>query len=250
MFNRTLVKRRSQVTKVQTRWCSPGTTGLLAISVHLPTPCEQISQYAPHKSLLNCHLLVAPPGLTNSSWGIWGVQSSWQGASPKEPIKTGGAASYAQSHKDKCRLPILKNKTTTKQTNKIPWGQKEVLCCHLCDRIESPNHKHQKKKEGWVDEGWIKKTQVWEKHRRGQVTVGNHMLRFCALWSAGKWYRLGGVIVTQKSSKADTFSLKVRFIRRKDFKTIIRPQGGRGEHRMKNDNTQVTPDLQGRRDLL
>lgn len=129
----------------------PGATGLLATSLHRPTPRKQLSQYTPHKSLLNCHLVAAlPAGCPTWTQVLPEASEVCRGADrvlPQEWIKTGGAASHACTWKEKCRLATLENKTTTKPS-KIPRGLKEVLCCPLSDRIESPNHKNQKKNKG------------------------------------------------------------------------------------------------------
>lgn len=152
MFNRTLIKRGSQVKSFKPGGTDPATTGLLAVSLHRPTPCKQLSQCTPHKSLLNCHLVAAlPAGCPTRTHVLPEASEVCRGADrvlPQEWIKTGDAASHAsQTRKENSRLPILENKNHY-QMSKMPRGQKEVLCCPLSDRIESPNHKYPKKNKG------------------------------------------------------------------------------------------------------
>lgn len=152
MFNRILIKRRVSSEKFQTRWYGPWYNRPPGYFL-TPSP-HPVNSFlnALHKSLLNCHLVAALPAGCPTWTHMFFLRhlrcaEEQTGCFPQEWIKTGGAASHACTRKEKHRLPTLKNKTTTKQS-KIPRGQKEVLCCPLSDRIESPNHKYPKKNKG------------------------------------------------------------------------------------------------------
>lgn len=167
----------------------PGTTGLLAISLHRPTPCKQLSQYTPHKSLLNCHLVAAlPAGCPTWTQVLPEASEEQTGCFPRSGSKQVALLPTCAHGKKSAGFLHWKTKTTTKQS-KIPRGLKEVLCCPLSDRIESPNHKNQKKNKGRKGErkGDGERKLSFGKGSKRPVTVGNHMpTSFGSLRSVGK----------------------------------------------------------------
>lgn len=116
-----------------------------------PTPCEQLSQCTPQVSLK------LPPGSCPTCWvphldsHVFPEASEvCRGADRVLPpgVDQNRWRCFPRVHRERKAQASYTGKQNHHQTSKIPRGQKEVLCCPLSDRIESPNHKYPKKNKG------------------------------------------------------------------------------------------------------